>query len=380
MTLDIEIEDQKPTKFKLFRERNKAIFAISKKLLPKSFLQIIFLMVIFSLIAAGIWLILADITHLSWNYTQFMDYYWDLERKYNQIVNANPEFVINDEVREILSKGNLYQQIFRIIRMVPFLFIFLGVYIFSSNALNQIHSFINSNTTEPIKFNSMKIWIKSVKQYFTSWRYLLFSITLWVLLVIILPFSFIIFIYPGIVILVSRLFSIDALFESERPVHAIKASKYYSEQRFLQLSFFIFIFLLLPVILGSWLKTPILSSIFSVNTYFDFVDPNQSQYLMAFFYHFLYYFFISLPTLLFPIIYHSAFIDAKQEMKPFNYEYYTKSGIATFEHVKSGSEKYAVEIDITQKTYQCLKCEHDIPIAIKFCPECGIRYTIQYKN
>jgi rRNA maturation endonuclease Nob1 len=67
-------------------------------------------------------------------------------------------------------------------------------------------------------------------------------------------------------------------------------------------------------------------------------------------------------------------------MRPFNYENYTKSGVATFKQVKNDSEKYEVEIEITQQVYQCLNCEHEIPIAIKFCPECGARYTIQYKN
>lgn len=218
-------------------------------------------------------------------------------------------------------------------------------------------------------------WSQSIKRPFTTFARGATSIFLLLLFTWGIPIGITAYFLPGIFLMVFGFFSFYSLLIDEKSkLDVIRGGIFYARDNFLKILVYLLIGFFLPWGLSMLFADRLQTVIFPNVLFQEWVNPATRNYLGLFLYYFLLYFFQNVLYFWFPVFYTVVFYDIQLRKIAAQKEMMSRMSAQTGEGIKT------IEVQVNQKSYNCLVCGHKMPLGAKKCANCGELYRIVNKR
>jgi predicted RNA-binding Zn-ribbon protein involved in translation (DUF1610 family) len=339
------------------------IFIDSLKMLKKTILPTLIFIFLLSLIIAGLNLLI--LTGAKRTVIEMSASYADIV----EILNSNPEYVLSDEMNKVYRN---YPILFLIINIAQWSMPFFILICLLMISTGKIYSLYYDGDVD-----SSSGWIKSVTIPFNSGKRAMTSLFLLIFGSILISIGFLIFIFPGILILYYGIFSIHSLIIDEKEgKETIRGGFFYVKGLFSKLIFILLISIFIPMLIQNYTLGPLMNLFGLTNeNYILWIDSTSPNYGMIYIYNFMDLFLQNILFFFVPVIYTVSFVQIR-EGKLDNLSFKLRDG----KESKDNSRNIiTIEIEKNQNQFKCPNCDKKLPISAKKCYKCKQLFNIKFK-
>ncbi len=350
----------------------KEILRDSFMLIGKTIFPILAYLLVLSVMVGLLHYLVFDITHINLNLLNLGEEYEQLI----EVVQTNPDYIYS-EAEITLQKT--YPVLFFISSVLKFSFqMVILIFILLVTACKIVDLDQKSNSAS---FS----WQQSLKEPFKTKQRLLTSSFLLLCGSILVTAGAMLFIVPGVILMILFVFSIHSMLVDEKHgAEALKGGRFYARDNVAALIIILFLSFFLPMLIQLTYITPLMNIVgFSSDNYEIWIqDPTTySGHLIL--HNICLQFFQNLVFFWFPIVVSVAFSKI-QLSKMKNLQNSQNSQLVdvkqSFPHASQHSKLKKVAVKVGQNHYFCGNCGKKTPIASKKCAKCGQLHKLIYQN
>jgi hypothetical protein len=332
----------------------------SGRLIKPTILPLLGYILLFSAIGAVFSMLL--LTGALWNTHQFAidNAAWLAQ------VQADPSFVLTDEQAQMYR---LYSLTIFMNQVIRWMFTFFVPILTLMVSAGKIYSLLSHDPDTP------QTWKASFKQPFNSLTRFATALLLILLLLLGITFGLIIFILPGILVMVFFFFSIHSLVIDEKEkMQVFRGGTFYARDNFLKILGLLLLGFFLPTGLCQLYAFKLLDLLIPESLWLVWLDPATRNLGGILLYFFCSYFFQNVLFFWFPVIYTVGFYEIQsRKIEEIN----AREQQATNQQ---GDGIKTIYVGLHQKSYNCLKCGARMPLGAKKCSSCGELFKVVIKR